>query len=86
IKSQSRYYYRNKQFISGVNNPPYFDDEWVYDVYAESFKLRYSNGRIEMRYSFDFAHRGGGGADPGTWSGPPPLMEGFIVDLTAIEG
>ncbi|MDE9553835.1 hypothetical protein, partial [Xenorhabdus bovienii] len=78
IKSQSRHYYRNKQFISGANNPPYFDDEWVYDewvydVYAESFKPGYSNGRIEMRYSFEFAYRGGGGADPGTWSGPPPL-------------
>ncbi|WP_340619054.1 hypothetical protein [Xenorhabdus entomophaga] len=84
IKDQSRHYYKNKQFIQG--GPPHYDDEWVYDVYAESFKPRYSRGRIEIVYSFEFAYRGGGITDPGTWSGPPPLMEGFIVDLTAIEG
>ncbi len=85
IKSQTRHHYRNKQFYSGVNNPPYYDDEWVFDVYTESFKPRYSNGRIELVYSFEFAYRSGGETDPGAWSGPPPLMEGFIVDLTAIE-
>ncbi|PHM45219.1 hypothetical protein [Xenorhabdus miraniensis] len=86
IKDQHRSHYKHKQFIDGLSNPPYYDDWWEFDVYAESFEAKYSDGRIEIVYSYEYAYRGGGLEDPGTWSGPPPLMEGFIVDLTAIEG
>ncbi|WP_426576782.1 hypothetical protein ACP179_20945 [Xenorhabdus stockiae] len=86
IKWQSRQYNKNIQFINGIHNPPFYDDEWEYDVWQESFEGRYSDGRIEIAYAYDYLGHRTGGLNPETWTGPPPLMEGFIVDLTMIEG
>ncbi|PHM67684.1 hypothetical protein Xsto_00247 [Xenorhabdus stockiae] len=86
IKSQSRQHYKNVRFSPGADNPPFYDDEWDYDVYVESFKPRYGNGRIELAYTYDYLRHEASLSNPGTWRGPPPLMAGFIVDLTMIEG
>ncbi|MEX0445531.1 hypothetical protein [Xenorhabdus sp. SGI246] len=86
IKWQSRNYYKNIVYIPGENNPPFYDEEWEYNVWLETFRVKYSDGRIEIAYDYEFVGDRSTGVDPGTWSGPPPLMEGFIVDLTMIEG
>ncbi|WP_340618460.1 hypothetical protein [Xenorhabdus entomophaga] len=86
IKWQSRQYNKNIEHIPGEFNPPFYDEEWEYDVWQEYFEGRYSDGRIEIAYFYDYLGHRVSGSNPETWSGPPPLMEGFIVDLTMIEG
>ncbi|WP_086956859.1 hypothetical protein, partial [Xenorhabdus innexi] len=77
IKWQTRQHYKNIRYTPGENNPPFYDEEWDYDVWLESFEGKYSDGRIEIAYTYEYLSHRGTGVDPGTWSGPPPLLEGF---------